>query len=97
MIYKLYKDTTRTSEPVDLDIFNEFKSIYEENNVNVVGLWQNESKTNEFFFMTAYRDAEHYNSFVESMKTHERYQELSRKLEEERESIEAIELKDVFP
>ena len=97
MIYKLYVDTLKGDEPTDSKKVKEFKSIYAENGVEVVGVWQNKDKPNEFFFMTSYKDEGHYNDFVSKMKTHARYQELSKDMEEQRESIQVIDLLEAYP
>ena len=38
--------------------------------------------------MTAYRDEDHYGTFVSAMKQNEKYQEMSKMLASDREAIE---------
>ena len=92
MYYKLYRERSRTSHPAGLDTFEEFNKIYTENGVKVIGVWQNQHNDREYFFMTAYRDEDHYNQFVHAVSGNARYQELSNILARDRESIEAISL-----
>ena len=95
MIYKLYKVRSKGlfSETRGLEIASEFNKIYAENDVKVVGTWLNSDDPNEVYLITAYRSEGHYEEFVESMNTNDKYQELSRELEEDRESIEAVDLR----
>ena len=95
MIYKLY--ITKTKSPADqsrgIELYNEFKEIYEKHEVKVLGVWLNIDNANEVYFMTAFKNQEHYNTFIESMKENDQYQKMSQELAEERESIEVKNLK----
>ena len=97
MIYKLYKERSKglSDQPVGLDLFDEFNKIYEANDVKVVGVWQNSNDSKEVYFMTAFRDEEHYNNFVAAVKEDSTYLEMSLKIEEDRESIEVTTLTKV--
>ena len=94
MYYKLYKERSSSSLPAGLDAFDDFNQIYQEQGVKVIGVWQNKDDSKEYYFMMAYENEEHYLDFVENMKTNETYQQMSRELEEGRESIEVITLVD---
>ena len=95
MIYKLYviKSNVLARDSKGIALFDEFKLIYEDNNVKVMGVWVNEDDPNEIYFMTAFENDDHYEQFVGSMKDHKRYQEMSLLMESERESIKAVNLK----
>jgi hypothetical protein len=95
MLYKLYivKTIGPANESRGIELFQEFNKIYKENDVKVIGVWLNSDDPNEVYFMTAFDDTAHYNSFTESMKDNQRYQEMSQEMESERESIKAVNLK----
>ena len=46
----------------------------------------------ETYFITAFKNEEHYAGFIEKMKTHEDYQRMSGEMEQDRLSIEAATL-----
>jgi len=94
MLCKLYRITYASGLPENTQ-FDSFQKFYEENGVTVIGGWVNVDNSNELFFMTGYKDEDHYNSFVESMKENARYQELTKQLSNERQSIEVTTLKSV--
>ncbi len=81
MLYKLYRVTYKEDVP-EKTHFEDFRKFYEENGVTVVGGWANADKRGEMFFMTAYRDMDHYSTFITSMKENTRYQELTKHISE---------------
>lgn len=95
MLYKLYivKTIGDADKSRGIELFAEFNKIYKDNNVKVIGVWLNSDVANEVYFMTAFQDASHYKSFVESMKGNQKYQEMSREMEAERDSVKAVNLK----
>ena len=97
MYYKLYKETAKASvsNPRGLQLFPEFKKLYDENDVKVIGVWENVDNPREYYFLTAYRDEQHYQEFGENLRSNQQYLDLSKEIEEDRESIEAITLKMV--
>jgi hypothetical protein len=99
MLYKLYKERSKglSDQPVGLELFDDFNEIYKANDVKVIGVWQNNEDPNELYFMTAFRDEEHYQSFVASVREDSVYQEMSKKIEEDRESIESTTLTKLKP
>ena len=99
MIYKLYKEKSKglRDQPAGLEMFDDFNEIYKANDVKVIGVWQNNEDPNEIYFMTAFRSDEHYQSFIALMKEDSSYQEMAKKLEEDRESIEVTTLTKVKP
>lgn len=96
-VYRLYRETIKDSidQPSGLVLFEEFKKIYQQHGVKVIGEWGNTDNPKEYYFMTAYRDENHYRDFVNAMKENTRYQEMGKILASERESIEVVRLKDV--
>jgi quercetin dioxygenase-like cupin family protein len=94
-VYKFYMERTKpeSSQSNSYKLVDEFKKIYDENGVKVVGLWVNEDDPHEQFFMTGYKDDDHYKKFVEKMKSDPKYQEMSEKVNQDRESIEVVTLK----
>jgi hypothetical protein len=95
MIYKLYVVTNKVpaNEAQGIALFNDFKGIYHEHDVKVIGVWVNMENPYEVYFMTAFNDNDHYNSFLESTKEDEDYQKMAKILEDEREDIKAVNLR----
>ena len=73
----------------DEEVFN---NLYKEHGVETVGEWVNSDDDREVYFITGYRDEEHYNSFVSAMKENSAYIESSKKLGDMRESVKAVNL-----
>lgn len=72
-----------------------FMKIYRENGVKMIGMWF--SKEEYFgYTMTAYRDQDHYQDFIESMKHNTKYQDLSKLFDTYRISITSETL-ELFP
>jgi hypothetical protein len=92
MLYKLYIAKYKDRIPDDTR-FKEFENFYKENGVEVVGGWENVNDKDELYFMTGYRDQDHYNKFTETMKNNARYQELTALIGNEREGISVVTLK----
>lgn len=97
-VFKFYKERTKpiSSESNSYKLLNDFKKLYNKHNVKVVGLWVNTEDPHEQYFMTAYKNESHYKKFVESMREDPTYQEMSSKIENDRESIEVVTLKPVL-
>lgn len=96
MFYKLYKEVSKNDSPAGINAFSEFKKIYEDNNVRVIGLWRNADNQKEYFFMTQYNDVDHYMEFVSKMKDNETYQTLSKAISRERVSLESYTLESII-
>ena len=69
MLYKLYVVTNKipAEEAKGLALFKDFKNIYSEYDVQVIGVWVNTENPYEVYLMTAFKDEAHYESFVNSM------------------------------
>ena len=91
MLCKLYIAKYKDGIPDDTK-FKDFQKFYEENGVKVIGGWENAADKNELYFMTGYRDENHYSEFTTKMKENARYQELSAGLGNERESVKVVTL-----
>ena len=95
MIYKFYKSKSagmfQTQRGVE--IIKAFDKIYAENDVIVIGTWYSIDDPSETYLMTAFRSEQHYEDFVEKMKTHDDYQRMSIEMEPDRLSIEGATLK----
>lgn len=95
MIYKFYKAKSAglfQGEQM-VKYIQEFDKIYAENDVEVIGTWYNADDPSETYFMTGFKSEQHYSDFVEKMKTHDDYQRMSKEMEPDRLSIEAVTLK----
>ena len=91
MLCKLYIAKYRDGIPDDTR-FTEFENFYKDNGVKVIGGWKNADDKDELYFMTGYRDQNHYDEFVSKMKNNSRYQELSADLGKDRVSVRAVTL-----
>ncbi|MFQ5819662.1 MAG: hypothetical protein ACE5I5_06720 [Candidatus Heimdallarchaeota archaeon] len=92
MLYKLYKTRYPAGNRPDLERFKEFQKIYKEHGVKVIGGWQNVNDPQETWFMTAYRDKAHFDEALAKMQADPKYMEMSKKLQEARDSIEVTTL-----
>ena len=94
MYYKFYKSKSAglLQKEQMVEFINAFNKIYNENDVDVVGTWYNVDDPSETYFMTAFKSQQHYDDFIEKMKTHEDYQRMSAEMEPDRLSIEAATL-----
>ena len=85
MIFKFYKRTV-TQSWLELNqtereaISAPFTPLYEQYDVKVIGAWWDKYDKTKGYQITAYRDEEHYEQFIESMKTHPEYQNSTEKL-----------------
>ena len=85
--------TFKTYPEGSIDHFNE---LYKENGVTIVGNWQNADNPKETYFITSYRDQQHYEEFTQKMKENTKYIEASKQLDDVRESIEVVNLKEAM-
>ena len=74
-------------------IFKGFQDIYEKNGVKVIGAWENEDDSLEYYLVTRYRDNNHHKSATTSMRSDPEYVKLSKDLQDSRESIKVVNLK----
>jgi hypothetical protein len=97
MVYKLYISRSLQEKRLEDNemerIFKGFQEIYEKNGVNVIGAWENEDDSLEYYLLTCYRDNDHYKSAVAQMRTDPEYVKLSKALQDARESIKVVNLK----
>ncbi len=96
MIYKLYKSIQKEADVIYDDSFDEFSKIYKKYDVNVLGGGTNADNTREMYLMVAYKDKSHYDETVKKLRNDPKYQELTKKLEERRNSIEVITLESEY-
>ena len=95
MIYKFYKAKSAglfRGQKLN-DYIDAFDKIYGENDVTVVGTWYDVNDSSETYFMTAFKNEQHYDDFVEKMKSHEGYQRMTKEMAPDRLSIEGATLK----
>jgi len=95
MIYKLYRETSAVKSDRGTELFEEFNTIAQNNDVKVVGIWENKQNPKETYTITGYQDENHYEKFVTQIKNHSRYQEMTKELDQGRESIDIIDLNDL--
>jgi hypothetical protein len=97
MVYKLYISRSLSEKRLDDSemerIFRGFQEIYEKNGVKVIGAWEDEDDSLEYYLITQYRDNDHYQSATKRMRTDPVYVKLSKDLQDARESIKVVNLK----
>ncbi len=97
MVYKLYISRSLSEKRLEDSemerIFKGFQEIYEKNGVKVIGAWENEDDSLEYYLITCYRDNDHYQSATTKMKMNPEYVKLSEQLQETRESVKVVTLK----
>ncbi|NPD88732.1 MAG: hypothetical protein HGN29_08400 [Asgard group archaeon] len=96
MLYKLYKAKNKTTEEIYDYSFEGFSSIYKKYDVQVLGGGTNVDDTSEMYLMVVYKDKKHYEETVKKLQADPTYIELSKKLQEQRESIEVITLESSY-
>jgi len=92
MIYKLYKVKYKTAEVANDSNLDEFTKIYEKYNVKMLGGGINAKDPLEVYFMSVFEDEDHYQESVKKLHSDPKYIELSKKLNDDRESVEVISL-----
>ncbi len=95
MLFKLYKEKLikhRDDGKLEQTV-KEFQKIYKKVGVKVIGAWENVDDPTETFLITAYRDKTHYEETVAEMRADPKYTELTKEIQELRESIEVLTLK----
>ena len=94
MLYKFYKETTKpeASEANSHKLVDEFKKIYDKNDVEFIGLWINADDPHEQFYMTGFKNDVHYQEFLDEVKNNEEYRDMSDEINRHRESIESVTL-----
>ena len=94
MLYKLYKSRhiagKKLADSEMERIFKGFQEIYKKYGVKVIGAWENVDDSMEYYFITAYRDSAHQKEAVAKMQANPEYEELSKKLQETRASIDVV-------
>ena len=96
MLYKLYIDRSKPEGQIaesEMErVFKGFQEIYDEYGVKVIGAWNNADDPLEGYLITAYKDEAHYEEAVAKMRANKKYQELSEKLQDSRESVQVVTL-----
>ena len=96
MLYKLYKSKQKSTDVIYDDSFEDFSKIYKKYDVQVLGGGTNVDDKSEMYLMVVYKDKTHYEQTVEKLQADPTYQELSKKLQEKRDSIEVITLESSY-
>ena len=96
MLYKLYKSKQKSTDVVYDDSFEEFSKIYKKYDVQILGGGNNVDDKSEMYLMVVYKDKDHYEETVAKLRADPTYQELSKKLQEKRDSIEVITLESSY-
>jgi hypothetical protein len=96
MLYKLYKSKQKSTDVSYDDSFEDFSKIYKKYDVQVLGGGTNVDDNSEMYLMIVYKDKNHYEQTVKKLQSDPTYQELSKNLQEKRESIEVITLESSY-
>ncbi|MHA2249530.1 MAG: hypothetical protein ACXAD7_04160 [Candidatus Kariarchaeaceae archaeon] len=87
MLYKLYIQRYKEGILTNYELFKDMATIYRDNGVIVLGHWVNKNNPDETILITVYKDKEHYQSFINNMKSNPDYLERQKLLDEIRESF----------
>jgi len=93
MLYKLYKNTFKTSPPPERREL--FASLYKKYGVKLVGIWKNQDNPLEFYMITKYRDEDHHKEFVDAVKEIPEYVVMTNRIDEVRITNEIVNLIDL--
>ena len=74
------------------ELRTEFRAIYDEYGVKIVGQWTCASNPSETFYMTQFENEDDYNSKIAALHENERYLKLSAQLNEIRAEFRATRL-----
>ena len=96
MLYKIYKAKNKTTDEIYDDSFECFSKVYKKYDVQVLGGGTNVDDNSEMYLMVVYKDKYHYEETVKKLQTDPTYIDLSKKLQEQRESIEVITLESSY-
>ena len=96
MFYKLYKSIQKTADIIYDDSYEEFSKIYKKYDVKVLGGGTNVDNPREMYLMVVYKDKTHYEETVKKLQNDPKYAELSKELQERRESIEITTLESSY-
>ena len=92
MLYKLYKAKNKTSDEIYDDSFEGFSDVYKKYDVQVLGGGTNVDDNSEMYLMVVYKDKKQYEETIKKLQADPTYVNLSKKIQEQRESIEVITL-----
>jgi hypothetical protein len=59
---------------------SEFEEIYKRHHVDIVGFWENSEDPTEAFYISRYKNEDHYKKTVEKLKSDEQYAKLTKEL-----------------
>ncbi|NHJ49576.1 MAG: hypothetical protein FK733_17435 [Asgard group archaeon] len=96
MIYKVYKIRFKSPDEAYAENFKEFNKLYTKYDVDVKLGGVNAKDPNEVYYITVYKDENHYEETVKKLQSDSTYAELTVKLEDTRESIDVITLNNVI-
>jgi len=80
--------TFNTADAVSENRFNEFNELYKKHSVKLVGGGYNSKNHQEIYFITAYNDEDHYKVTTQKLQADQKYLDLTKMLEEDRENVQ---------
>ena len=93
MYYKLYHNVFDSPPPEERRTL--FDKFYKEHGVELVGVFRNRENPLEFYMITAYRDMEHYQEFINIVQEDPEYVAMTKRVSEVRRFSESITLEKV--
>lgn len=90
MLVKLYKNVFLSPPPAERR--NLFAKLYQEHGVELIGVWKNRDNPLEYYMLTRYRDENHFQEFIQTVRQLPEYQEMTKRVSEVRISAESVTL-----
>ena len=92
-IVMLYQTTVKPDATKKMDeLRNEFKAIYEQHGIDVIGRWKSVDHPNESFYMVQYDSEDDYQHKTRTLHDDEQYLRLTSQLNEVRTDFKSTKL-----
>lgn len=90
MIVKLYKNVFKSPPPPERREL--FSKLYDAHGVELIGVFVNKDNPLEYYMITKYRDEDHFQSFIATVRELPEYQKMTQRVSDVRISAEAVTL-----
>jgi len=93
MYYKLYHNIFQQPPPPERREL--FERLYQEYEVELIGVFRNRENPLEYYMLTGYRDEKHYQEFVTAVRDIPEYQQMTARIDAVRISSDSVDLERV--